>query len=307
MREKVESLGLAFAVGIAGLVAGLVISRFLLPHASFLQDPPAAAAQINQAVWAYPMDASRRNIIATAGGSVCAEPPPDTASTVAAQLSAQLAARRGSDAEGSGQVAQELRSAVEKLYERSQGIQALRDLMFRLCEAKINNLINEEQYRSMTRHVILTLNFVVPFEQCAGLVRTATSLSQGAGASTSLAPFFTGCFEQVSTYARAMSERLNLENDAVVRVISLENEIGEYQAALHWFIESGLSWHPSVLPGAYHRRLAADEAANRIVGGRYEGLPDPLGWQERFWQRELRQNEALRLRFGVTIVTHQGN
>ena len=114
--------------------------------------------------------------------SACAEPPPDAAQNIAQTLNAQLSAL-GRRAEGEGsasaQIAQELRGATENLFQRSQGIQLLRDTMFRLCEAFQNGVLPPEQYVSAMTRLIDTANFIIPFEQCVGLGRIAPNVAPG--------------------------------------------------------------------------------------------------------------------------------
>jgi hypothetical protein len=66
------------------------------------------------------------------------------------------------------------------LNERSQGIQALRDGMYRLCEAFLNEAITSATYEDHIGHLTATLNFIVPIELCAKLNREiVVALSSG--------------------------------------------------------------------------------------------------------------------------------
>jgi hypothetical protein len=72
-------------------------------------------------------------------------------------------------AEGTGnaEAARELKTAIEKLYQRSQGIQAMRDVLFRLCEATQNGTVSVKEYAVLMKSILASLNFVVPFEYCS--------------------------------------------------------------------------------------------------------------------------------------------
>ncbi|MCG8313783.1 MAG: hypothetical protein MI976_11250 [Pseudomonadales bacterium] len=60
---------------------------------------------------------------------------------------------------------------ISKLFERSQGIQALRDGLYRACEAHANGALTEDEYKTISLYYITTLNNVVPMEICANMFR----------------------------------------------------------------------------------------------------------------------------------------
>ena len=107
--------------------------------------------------------------------SACSEPPPDVAQNLAQSLSSSLEAlgKKGGDLEASvaAKVSSDLKTAAELIFQRSQGIQLLRDTMFRLCEALQNEVLARDDYREMIQTLISTANFIIPFEQCTGMAR----------------------------------------------------------------------------------------------------------------------------------------
>jgi hypothetical protein len=132
------------------------------------------------------LDASRRSIVVSNGGQFCSEPVPDAANTFAKEFAGKLSGERG-DAKAAADLSQLVNVEISKLFERSQGIQALRDGMYRLCEAYINHAITEDTYQEHIANLTATLNFIVPIELCSKLNReivaaisnAATSLQKG--------------------------------------------------------------------------------------------------------------------------------
>ncbi len=107
-----------------------------------------------------------RAILHLAGSKVCAEPFPDATTAITEKAGPNFGGK-GTGAEASGSLTQEQTAAINKLFERSQGIQALRDGMYRLCEANANNAIDNDFYQLQMTYLTPTLNFVVPIELCA--------------------------------------------------------------------------------------------------------------------------------------------
>lgn len=120
-------------------------------------------------------DASKRSIIVnTRNQKFCAEPVPDATGTIATQLVTHLSGEgsspTGPKVGGNILVSNETGIGWLKLFERSQGVQVLRDGMFRLCEAHINGAIDPQTYGDQLVSLITTLDYVVPIELCAKLV-----------------------------------------------------------------------------------------------------------------------------------------
>jgi hypothetical protein len=115
------------------------------------------------------LDASRRSIVVS-NGQFCSEPVPDAANTFAKEFAGKLSGEKA-DAKAAAELSQLVNVEISKLFERSQGIQALRDGMYRLCEAYINKAISEDTYQEHIANLTATLNFIVPIELCSKLNR----------------------------------------------------------------------------------------------------------------------------------------
>ena len=129
-------------------------------------------ANLGNGVRTLALDASKRTIIAfeRVDGKrfYCAEPSPDAMGTLAAAYAAALQGKSQgfeSIVTANGTISTDVKS----MFSRSQGIQALRDGLYRLCEAYANGAIEEADYRQQTAALTATLNFVVPVEICAGM------------------------------------------------------------------------------------------------------------------------------------------
>jgi len=116
------------------------------------------------------LDASRRSIIVSNDGQFCSEPVPDAANTLAKEFASKIAGTKA-DMNAAAELSQLVNVEISKLFERSQGIQALRDGMYRLCEAYINHAISEDTYQEHIANLTATLNFIVPIELCSKLNR----------------------------------------------------------------------------------------------------------------------------------------
>ncbi len=119
------------------------------------------------------LDASRRTIIVRhEDGGFCSEPVPDVMGTLFTNLASELTAKGGDPtikAELSHTLEKLTSSNAMELFQRSQGVQVLRDGLYRLCEANLNKAISKEEYLRGLQSLITTLNFVVPLELCTRL------------------------------------------------------------------------------------------------------------------------------------------
>ncbi|WP_298974284.1 hypothetical protein [uncultured Roseobacter sp.] len=115
------------------------------------------------------VDGSRRSIISR-GQFTCAEPAPDTMSAFATQLASSISMSSASSntQEDAAKAMMDIASdpKTQALFRRTQGIQAIRDGMFRLCEARMNTAVNEDFYEEQMTDLLMTLNFIVPLELC---------------------------------------------------------------------------------------------------------------------------------------------
>lgn len=153
-------------------------------------NPRTDIVEVNNLAQLIKQDASERAIILIGrrdgqrlpSYSSCAEPPPDALQDVARSISASFDAlaklNEGQQAGAALQAADDLKTASKALFERSQGIQLLRDTMFRLCEAFQNGVIDPESYSRLIESLILNANFIIPFEQCMSITRFGDKLDQ---------------------------------------------------------------------------------------------------------------------------------
>lgn len=87
------------------------------------------------------LDAQQRLVVVNNLQRFCAEPNPDAMAAYAAGLSAGLSQGKGT----SGSAAAALQSAAGSIGLRTQSITLMRDALYRLCEAHLNDAINDVQ------------------------------------------------------------------------------------------------------------------------------------------------------------------
>lgn len=144
------------------LAVSITFILFLI-HAATHSPYTAEGHQIGDTS-ALTLDASKRSILSR-GDHTCAEPSPDASATIATEIAANVSAAQAGD-EMQGMVQLLTSAGIEKLFERTQGIQAIRDGMFRLCEANMNDGISPDFYEEEMIDLVTTLNFIVPLELC---------------------------------------------------------------------------------------------------------------------------------------------
>lgn len=101
---------------------------------------------------------------------ICAEPPADVASSVFSAIQASLSGSVEDKAQGAAALSSVSNNEIVKLFERSQGIQGLRDGMYRTCEAFINGGIDPKTYGQQMTYMTATLNFLVTVELCGKIL-----------------------------------------------------------------------------------------------------------------------------------------
>ena len=80
-------------------------------------------------------------------GNFCAEPPADVAESLTSQFQAALKAdAKNIDVRAAAEVGKLLRTAVQALTARSQGLSFYRDSAFRLCELHLNGQVSTQNY-----------------------------------------------------------------------------------------------------------------------------------------------------------------
>lgn len=93
----------------------------------------------------------RLMVVKFSDGRFCAEPPPDAADNVSANLSAALAGGvqtpTSPSAHASAQAATALASIAKQIFYRTQGLQLYRDGMFSLCSAYLNGVMSPSEFK----------------------------------------------------------------------------------------------------------------------------------------------------------------
>lgn len=125
---------------------------------------------------AITMDASTRTILSNAEGRFCAEPPPDAGANLISTVAASLAAE-GPTIDTEAIFSGVNDSNLVALFQRSQGIQGLRDGMYRVCEGFINGAIRQDKYAEQITNLVATMNYLIGMEQCARIATSIPSLS----------------------------------------------------------------------------------------------------------------------------------
>jgi hypothetical protein len=123
------------------------------------------------------VDANQRLVIqgTTTDGDkvVCAEPSPDTVAAHAAELAANASLQLKSGDQASSSLAAGYSQSVASIALRTQTIQVLRDGYFRLCEARLNNLIEKQDYQIIIAFIDEFIATVAAIEAIGGTVQAA--------------------------------------------------------------------------------------------------------------------------------------
>jgi hypothetical protein len=103
--------------------------------------------------------AERRVVIAKfPENKFCAEPPPDVAESLANSLSllAQGSAKNATTLEASARLeaTRTLATSIRSLFTRTQGTQFLRDGLYHLCQAYLNQVISAPEYIALYRELM---------------------------------------------------------------------------------------------------------------------------------------------------------
>jgi hypothetical protein len=150
----------------AGAAGAILLGVYFL-----LAVPGAAVSTSLETATSVGTGAGTRSIIVNNKGRICAEPSPDIMSSLVSNV--EMQGEGGGDATTTlkGLIKAAQTSSGEPIFERSQGIQALRDGMYRLCEAHLNDAIPKDTYVEQMTDLVATLNFIVPIELCSQLSR----------------------------------------------------------------------------------------------------------------------------------------
>jgi hypothetical protein len=84
---------------------------------------------------------------------VCAEPPPDAAANTTQSLKTLIEATGkspgGPEGSAHAEADQSKQVAINGLLVRTQGLQNLRDILYRACEAQLNGILNQNDYNQI--------------------------------------------------------------------------------------------------------------------------------------------------------------
>jgi hypothetical protein len=113
--------------------------------------------------------AERREVIVKyPDNKFCAEPPPDVAESLVSSLSllAQGSAKDKTAAEASARLeaTRTLGTSIRTLFTRSQGAQFLRDGLFHLCQAYLNDAIDKPQYLELYKDLLTKSQALIVLE-----------------------------------------------------------------------------------------------------------------------------------------------
>lgn len=212
-------------------------------------NPRTDVVQIDKPAHIVKQDVSERGIILIArpagdflpAYSSCAEPPPDASQDLARSISASIDGLAKVPNAGEGSIAvgavNDLKSVSEALFQRSQGIQLLRDSMFRLCESFQNGVIESNDYSRLIESLIMTANFIIPFEQCIALGKSDSEISSD---TTQL--LLEQCLTSASDYNRLFLEYSLISKERAMKEIMPPSEASSLQDILpdHGVVGSAL-------------------------------------------------------------------
>jgi len=160
------------------------------------------------------LDGSKRSILVNGKGGFCAEPAPDATATIVTEIAANLAAKRFGQM-GDGSINPLNQSAVIEIFQRSQGIQVLREGMYRLCEAYVNGGIDTPVYNEQLSALIVALNFVVPLELCTKMAMQESTTGLRRPVVTELVA--NSCFDTSLRFAQGGYDKYLLSRGVPVR------------------------------------------------------------------------------------------
>lgn len=111
-----------------------------------------------QKMGVFSVTAERREVVFKfPDNKFCSEPPPDVAEALTSSLTL-LAKGRAKDQRGEVsaelEAAKTLATSLRTLFRRSQGAQFLRDGLFSLCQAYLNDAIDEKEYVALYRELL---------------------------------------------------------------------------------------------------------------------------------------------------------
>lgn len=119
-----------------------------------------STTRLNNQVETQTLDADDRAIIVNSQGLTCAEPSPDAMKNVAASINAQ--------ATGYGGVNESYGATMAALGLRTEGVEILRDLGYRACEAFANHGFDSSVYEGIVVNANLGVVSLMAIENLTG-------------------------------------------------------------------------------------------------------------------------------------------
>lgn len=114
---------------------------------------PVVEDNIHDTVSTVSLASDRRTVVVrTTGdkkGTFCAEPPPDSATSLATQLDANASAKREGVGEVSGAFKDRAATAVSVLAERTPALDGFRVALYSLCQFHLNGAIKPEDVKEL--------------------------------------------------------------------------------------------------------------------------------------------------------------
>lgn len=115
---------------------------------------------------------------------ICAEPSPDVAQAVSKSFGAELSAAIASEGSGQAQIAAAQAASVAELGKRLAAVQALRDGLYRACEAYANGAMTDASYAAILGGYRTTLETTLFGDFLSSRGSTSALVSATSGATT---------------------------------------------------------------------------------------------------------------------------
>ena len=129
---------------------------------------------------------------------ICAEPSPDVSDNIASSLAVALSGKTPQDITIATSLSKSLATTAQHLFKRSQGLQLYRDGMYNLCQAWMNGIIDNQEYKAAAANLTATVVKIIEAEipllnsgsqgtspQSSGATVTSTATATGSGTSPS--------------------------------------------------------------------------------------------------------------------------
>jgi hypothetical protein len=147
----------------AAIVASVLVLCGCASTIGGLVNRPVAENSVGGAVSTVSLAADRRTVVVVTDGAnrtkFCAEPPPDTATGLKADLDATLDAKAKSErakaeAEGKLSIKDKFETTVNVIAERTAPLDAFRTGVYALCQLHLNGAISKEDVKPLFEKLI---------------------------------------------------------------------------------------------------------------------------------------------------------